>query len=316
MLRTAYEQYGLDTQAIDKQIAENELHMEDDKTKALEKSLEERKELQKEYAQATEELVSKTSDLIFSLMDDGVERQKNALQKQQEQQDLNYSKQLQAIRDSSASEQAKAAQTIQVEAEVQATKTQNANKQKQLDIEKAKFDKAASLVKITESTAVAAIQALSYGPVTGEIFAAFIIAAGALEFAKVAAAPLPAYRDGTMSAVGGLSRVSEEGQELAIEPSGRAYLTPTKESIMNVKKGTRIISAKELNGSMSSGLMVDMHGMLVPADNKTAEKIEALTHAVYHNTDATVRAIKKINVRPQIFIQDKTAWNHYLETHT
>ena len=38
-----------------------------------------------------------------------------------------------------------------------------------------------------------------------------------------------------------IARVSEEGQELMISPSGQIGLTPLNESIMSLEKGTRIV---------------------------------------------------------------------------
>jgi len=104
------------------------------------------------------------------------------------------------------------------------------------------LDRAQGLFNIGISTATAIMNALAqFGPIAGAIFAGIIGAMGAAQIATVLATPLPAYKDGGVVPFDQIARVSEEGQELMISPSGNVGLTPINESIMSLEKGTRIV---------------------------------------------------------------------------
>lgn len=113
---------------------------------------------------------------------------------------------------------------------------------RKLDRKQAVLDRAQGLFNIGVSTATAIMNALAqFGPIAGAVFAGIIGAMGAAQIATVLATPLPAYKDGGVVPFDQIARVSEEGQELMISPSGSVGLTPINESIMSLEKGTRIV---------------------------------------------------------------------------
>jgi hypothetical protein len=124
---------------------------------------------------------------------------------------------------------------------------------------KARADKAADIANIITSTAVAVVNALkSFPPPANLAMAAFTGAIGLANLARAAAAPLPQFAKGTNSAPGGLAVVSERGQELVIEPSGKKYLTPATESIINLPKGSKVIPNDELMKSVEQATMIKL----------------------------------------------------------
>jgi hypothetical protein len=124
---------------------------------------------------------------------------------------------------------------------------------------KARADKAADIANIITSTALAVVKAFTEGdPYTKAFRAAFAGAIGLANLARAAAAPLPQFAKGTNSAPGGLAVVSERGQELVIEPSGKKYLTPATESIINLPKGSKVIPNDELMKSVEQATMIKL----------------------------------------------------------
>lgn len=101
-------------------------------------------------------------------------------------------------------------------------------------------DKEASVAKIIEGTAVAVVNALSI-PVFGEALAVVIGALGAAQLAVAIAAPIPKYAKGTGNHPGGAFIWGEKGSEMAIEPSGKTYMSPDHASLGMAPAGTKII---------------------------------------------------------------------------
>lgn len=136
----------------------------------------------------------------------------------------------------------------QIEARFQAKKEQIDARSRQLDIQKAKFDKAAAIAKIAMDTAVGMVQLwVKPGGLAGIALMAVLGAIGAAQMAAVAARPLPRYRHGTKAHPGGLAWVGEGGEELLRFPSGDTMLTPARESLMNLPKGTEVITHEEVS---------------------------------------------------------------------
>jgi hypothetical protein len=195
------------------QILDIDQQLADQKMANLEKEAEKRKEV----TQMSLDLVSQGFDTISGIYD-----MQNARLDAQHEIDL--------ARTEEGSEE-----RILAEAKYDKEKRKLARKQ-------AVLDRAQGLFNIGISTATAIMSALAqFGPIAGAIFAGIIGAMGAAQIATVLATPLPAYKDGGVVPFDQIARVSEEGQELMISPSGNVGLTPINESIMSLEKGTRIV---------------------------------------------------------------------------
>lgn len=114
-------------------------------------------------------------------------------------------------------------------------------------------DKAASVTKIIEGTAVAIINAQAIPPPFGQILAGIIAAVGAVQLAQVVATPLPAYKEGIGirgrgTHPGGYALVGEAGPEVVINAGKtRVVDTPT---IMDLSRDARVIPEAKLLENM------------------------------------------------------------------
>jgi hypothetical protein len=170
-----------------------------------------------------------------------------------------YDKELKAIELSGKSKAQQEIDKRRLEAQTEAQRKRIDRDRIAAARKKARADKAADIANIITSTAVAVVNALkSFPPPANYAMAAFTGAIGLANLARAAAAPLPQFAKGTNSAPGGLAVVSERGQELVIEPSGKKYLTPATESIINLPKGSKVIPNDELMKSVEQATMIKL----------------------------------------------------------
>jgi hypothetical protein len=170
-----------------------------------------------------------------------------------------YDKELKAIELSGKSKAQQEADKRRLEAQTEAQRKRIDRDRIAAARKKARADKQADIANIITSTAVAVGNALkSFPPPANYAMAAFTGAIGLANLARAAAAPLPQFAKGTNSAPGGLAVVSERGQELVIEPSGKKYLTPATESIINLPKGSKVIPNDELMKSVEQATMIKL----------------------------------------------------------
>jgi hypothetical protein len=150
---------------------------------------------------------------------------------------------------------------------IRITQQENEVKQKQ-----AEFDKATSIARIIQETAVAYVAALTLGPILGIPAAAIVAALGAAQLAVAIATPLPKFFKGTKNAPEGLAHVGERGTELQINPDGRMELTPNKDTVKYLQKGTQIIPHHELMAMFAKPEQINYLGGTF-VDNKKLEKL-------------------------------------------
>lgn len=75
---------------------------------------------------------------------------------------------------------------------------------------------------------------------------AAILAQVGTQIATIRSTPIPGYWQGTDDHKGGLAYVGERGTELVNLPSGQSFLTPNKTTLLDLPKGTEVISHHEL----------------------------------------------------------------------
>jgi len=115
-------------------------------------------------------------------------------------------------------------------------KKQLAEKQKQ-----AKYEKAFNVMKTIMDTASAVVEALPNIPLS--VYAGVV---GGLQLATILATPIPKYKQGTEFHKGGLAIVGDGGvNEIVKEPSKPAYLTPNKDTLLNLERGTKVYKSKD-----------------------------------------------------------------------
>jgi hypothetical protein len=237
-------------------------------TETERKGAEERKKIKKEeehqkritVVENVAQMVKMAGEIMSIAADIDFQREMAQIEQRDKALTESYDKELKAIELSGKSKAQQEVDKRRLEAQTEAQRKRIDRDRIKAARKKAQSDKASDIANIitgTASAVVAALGAKPYGP-QNIALAAFTGAIGLANLARAAAAPLPQFAKGTNSAPGGLAVVSERGQELVIEPSGKKYLTPATESIINLPKGSKVIPNDELMKSVEQATMIKL----------------------------------------------------------
>lgn len=211
---------------------------------AIKKHKDDLKELNKDIKKAAADLASELQGLFFDIFTNDIERQKNAVQDQIDLLDLQKQKEIELANQTITNAQDKADAIAVIEARAAAKKQQLELKQRQLDQQKARFEKARTIAEIVQSTALAVANALTQVKTLGPgalVLASLIGAIGAVQIARALAQPIPKYKDGTKNHPGGLAVVGDGGKSEGIQlPDGSVYKTPATATVVDMPKGSKV----------------------------------------------------------------------------
>lgn len=187
------------------------------------------------------ELLKQTTSFLQSIGDARYDNEKAQIQSTIDAITKKAQTDVDAENASADSAQDKADKIAIINQRAQAQEEQLAARQKQVDIDKARFDKLKAITDIVINTAVAISKSLDK-PYLIPIIAAI----GAVEIATVAAQPLPTYKhgagiNGRPKHPGGDAEVGHGKRELAITPDGRMIVTPSTPTVMNFPKDTVVL---------------------------------------------------------------------------
>ena len=221
--------------------AENDLadlvkQLSDSQVKAVEDAEKKKQEAVLKTIDTISSQYNTVTDIVGKALDAQITAQKNALQSQINTIKDQEAAQIQAVNNQVLSEPDKAAKIAIIEANAQAQSEALQRRQKQLDIEKAEFDKIKSIGTIILKTAEAVATDL-----TNPAKIPFDIAIGAAELAIAIAAPVPTFAQGGDHA-GGPLIVGDGGKaELMETPDGRVFVTPDYSTLVpDMPAGTHI----------------------------------------------------------------------------
>lgn len=221
--------------------AENDLadlvaKLSDTQVKAVEDAEKKKQEAILKTIDTTKNQYDEIADILGKALDAQVTAQKNAIQSQINNVKDQEAAQIQAVNGQILTEQDKAAKIAVIEANAQAQTEALQRRQKQIDIEKAEFDKIKSIGTIILKTAEAVATDL-----TNPAKIPFDIAIGAAELAIAIAAPIPTFALGGEHE-GGALIVGDGGKsELMTTPDGRMYVTPDDSVLIpDMPAGTHI----------------------------------------------------------------------------
>jgi|GEM_PF-6487368 len=224
------------------------------------------------YEQLKEKLLSfglELENTVFSLLDASVTRRKNAIREEMDLLEERKAKEIELVNNSTLSEEKKAAQIAVINARAQAQKEALERRQRQLDQQKAKFDRAKSVAGIIQNTAQAVTAVLP-----NFILAAVVGAIGAAQLFQVLAQPIPKYREGTKDHPGGLAWVGDGGKsELIVTPEGRMIETPSTDTLVDLPRHSMVFPdakkalAVAANGALVSVVSTPFQGGLKSAGN-------------------------------------------------
>lgn len=247
--------------ALEKGIDEAYKRFEDDqkrRAKDLKDYQEYRKKLAEEEAEhrieLEQSLVREITELSFTLFTSGLDREKNAIRDQIDLLEQKKQKDIEVANQTILNVQDRAAAITVIEARAQAQREQLQQRARELDYRKAQFDKAASVARIIQETAVAVVQNLKFPALIP-----LVIAIGAAQLAAVIATPIPRYRHGKNlhDSYEGPAVVGDGGKkEAIIREDGSVHITDDKPQLTYVKKRDVILpDANQLASFVISGNM-------------------------------------------------------------
>lgn len=247
----------------------------------------------------------------------GIDKQKVAVEELEASQQKSYANEVDRINASAASDAEKADRLKILEAKRTAEKEANERKLRKLEIDRAKFEKAANIAGIISGTALAVVNALKTPPPLGPILAATVGILGAAQLARAIATPLPKYEKGTAHAKEGWAVTDEKGSELFIEPSGKTFLGSDAGPVTRyLKAGTKIIPANEVNQSLNNAMIRQTAMALQSADRNKRSELSEIKDAILSGTDATIRELKRNKKRTNITNIIDLGWNQSLRQKT
>lgn len=250
-----------------------------DKAEKLAKdTAEERKKLEKELA-------NELTNLFFTSVTARFEKEKNLIQDQIDLLDAKKAKDIEVANQTIANTAQRADAIAIIEARASAQKEQLQKKQRDLDIKKAQFDKAQSIVRIIQETAFGVIKATA---ALMPQLVPIIIAIGAAQLAAVALQPIPRYKTGTKNHPGGQAVVGDAPTSELVDIPGKGMFVANKPMLVDLPKGTKVfpdINKVVMNEQMQDALG-RMEGKSVVINNNNGDVVAGLA--------SVERAIKKI----------------------
>lgn len=260
-----YTKQGKDTTELEKRISDLKIQYSDvatasaidnAKKEADAKKLyaEKEKELQQQLYDKRIELARQAAETIKEFLIAPYEVEKNAIQDQINALEIKKNKDIEVAKQTITNQQDQAAAITTINASAQAQREQLEQKQRQVDQQKARFERVYRGFQITASTieAVAKIKAnaavLASNPITLPLAPMALaqipvtIGIGAAQLAALFATPIPRYAVGTSNHPGGPAIVGDGGKmEGVITPDGSLYVTPDTPTVTNLPKGSVVI---------------------------------------------------------------------------
>lgn len=273
--------------------------IEDDERNATKK-----KELQKQ-------LYSELSSLLTSFVTSQIAKEQEALDERIKNIDAQKQKEIEAINASGLSQDEKIKRIAQSEKQAAFDQEQLERRKRQLSVQRARFEKAANIAAIIQETALAVIRALGAKPYTPAniSLAAITGAIGAAQLAKAISTPIPQFAKGTQNAPKGPAIVSEEGNELVREKSGRVYLTPSKPTLLDLKGGEKIYPANITRDILNSVNITALASMPKKEKIRDVEINNHLTKQMLKELRLISSKKEKIN----IIVEGSPYYNHNIK---
>lgn len=235
-----------------------------------------------------QQMVSNMTQAITDVASVGFEKKKVELEEERTMIEKNNAAEVKRINDSTLSEEEKANRLKILEADKQVKLEANERKNRQLQYEKAKFERAINIGNIIAGTALAVVKALPNIPL-----AVTVGLLGAAQLYKAIATPLPKFEKGTDSSPEGWAITDEKGAEKYIEPDGTTYMGSDKgPTLRYLKRGTKIIPHNEVNRMMMNNMIARTASALDRPD-MSAKKLDELKEATIWSTARIEKAISK-----------------------
>jgi hypothetical protein len=263
------------------------------------------------------QLATESIETFNALVNSQFDNESSRIQQQIDELDKQKEKEIEVANATIANKQERETAIARIEARAQAERERLERRQRQIELDRARFEKAANIAQIIGSTAVAIINQLKVTPLpAGGPFVAAIATIGALQLARAIAAPLPKFAEGTDDAPGGLAWVGDAyRKELVVTPQGQVMQTPAVPTVMNVPRHSIVLP--DARAALESGLAVNRHGRLVQHESseikEVGRKIDTLTKVMRNKpvlnmsaTDGGLTAMWNYGANSISYIEDQT----------
>ena len=259
------------------------------------------KEKRKEFAM---EAFSFATDMINNSFEKQTERINREVELNEQKKNLD----IENVNESVLSEEQKEERIKIIEAQSEQRQLAIEQKRQEIEVRKARFQKAAAITEIAISTA-SAVAKITAGaavnsliPIIGPVLAAkalaqipFVIGIGALQAAAILSQPIPKFAHGKdeNNNYEGPAWVGDGGMnELVINKDGSSWVTPNKPTLTYVGKDTEVISGPALaqmrmmakpDGIDVAGKSWDVSPLIVESQRSTKEMKKAISQLAQRN---------------------------------
>lgn len=219
----------------------------------------------------TTEILSAISDIQYSREILKINERDKALEN-------SYDNEKKAIEASGYSKEKKEKMMMELDAKREQQRKQIDRERITAERKRAMQQKAFDVAGIITATALATVKQLAATPLpAGAPFVALVLAAGAAQLARAIAAPLPQYKHGTKDHKGGLAIVGDGGEsELVVEPSGNAYMTAAKATIMDLPAHTQVFNQEQMMQGVNNLAFQKLgNGQKVTTDSMTIAMLQS-----------------------------------------
>lgn len=277
---------GEDVLAEEKRIKELELQIVEGTTKRKKKLTDEEIDDLTRKINLYRDVANSLADLTAGIAGANTDREKNRIQEEIDAIEKKKEKDIEYTNSTITNAQERAAQIATIEARANARKEALERRQRQLDQERARFEKQANIARIILNTAAAVTTFLVKGSIPEAIAAGAI---GAAQLAVAIATPIPKYARGTQSHPGGPMITGDGGKkEFVLLPTGEGYVTDNRPTLGFAPKGTKVYpDADKVNSMMMYAAMKQLPDAPVTQDGyakmMTAEigaKLDRLNYTV------------------------------------
>lgn len=239
-----------------------------------------------------------------------IDRQISEIDQKQKRMEEYYDAEYTALEQLTLSDEERAKRRSALDAQKRAQEKRFEAERNQAIKKQAQIQKATDIMSIITSTAVAVIKAYTEGDPYTKIprsIAAGI--AGATQLAAAIAAPLPQFAEGTESSPEGFAIVGERGTELVQSPDGKSWLTPAKDTLTYLKKGSKVIPNHELMQMVKNSTMLNLasSGGVVTPDIYGAELVRQ-----FEGLSEKVDALSRVMANKDMSVQIRGDFDHYM----
>jgi hypothetical protein len=226
-------------------------------------------EAAQKLADLKKQIATESVETFNALVNSQFDNESARIQQQMDELDKQKEKEIEVANATIANKQERELAIAAIEKKAQLQREQLDRRQRQIELDRARFEKAANIAQIISTTAVAIIKTFKDYPAAQAIPLSVAIGAlGALQLARAIAAPLPKFAEGTDDAPGGLAWVGDAyRKELVITPQGKVVETPSVPTVMNVPKHSIVLP--DARAALEGGLMVNQQGKLVASGGGT-----------------------------------------------